>query len=206
MPRHPASCVTFACRAAALLLAMAAGSAAAQHPGKPADDPLLRQLNEMLDKDERERKAGRGPKHAALPPQDPCTVIGAAQIKRLLPAAQAGQRDHLNDRDGIARCVWKSAAGLVQLKLELRAARDDDADRMPPLPAGGAVRRPGGAGEGAIVFFMPADPKTGLQRNLAAGQARRGKVKVSIESDELALQGAQPALGALQALLEAVRL
>jgi hypothetical protein len=190
----------------ALVLALAAGWAAAQPAGKPADDPLLRQLNEMLDKDERERKAGRGPKHAGLPAQDPCTVIPAAQIKRLLPAAQAGQRDLLNDRDGIARCVWRNAKGLVQLKLELRAARDGDTDGMAPLPTGATARRPSAAGEGAVVFFLPSDPKTGLRRNLAAGQARYGKVKVSIESDELALQGAEPALGTLEALLKAVRL
>jgi hypothetical protein len=189
-----------------LMLAFVAASAAAQPAGKPADDPLLRQLNEMMDRDERDRKAGRGPKHTSLPPQDPCAVVPPAQIRRLLPAAHAGQRDHLNDQDGIARCVWKNAQGLVQLKVELRAARDDDTDRMPPLPKGGAVRRPSAAGEDAVVFFLPSDPKAGLRRNLAAGQARHGKVKVSIESDELALQGAEPALGTLEALLKAVRL
>jgi hypothetical protein len=188
----------------ALALALMTGGADAQPAGKPADDPLLRQLNESIDKAERERKAGRGPKHANLPPQEPCAVVPAAQIQRLLPAAQRGERDHLNDEDGIARCVWRNAAGLMQLKLELRAVRDGDA--APALPKQAASRRPGAAGEGAIVFFVPRDPKAGLQRDLAAGQARHGKVIVSIESDELARQGPEPALGTLEALLKAVRL
>jgi hypothetical protein len=187
-----------------LVLALASASAAAQPAGKPADDPLLRQLNEMLDKAEQERKAGRGPKHPHLPPHDPCAVVPAAQIKRLLPAALAGRRDHLNDQDGIARCVWRNADGLVQLKLELRAAREGDASA--PLPKAAAARRPSGAGEGAVVFFLPRDPKAGMPRDLAAGHARHGKVVVSVESDELARQGAEPALGTLEALLRAVRL
>jgi hypothetical protein len=190
-----------------LLLASMAGRLDAQPTPKPADDPLLRQLNEMMNKEERERKAGGAPKHPNLPPQDPCAVVPAAQIKRLLPAAQAGQRDTSSEQEGVARCIWRNANGLVQLKLELRAARADDGDRLPsPLPPGGAVRRPSAAGEGAIVFFLPSDPKLGLPRNLAAGQARHGKIKVSIESDELALQGAQPAVNTLEALLQGVRL
>lgn len=141
---------------------------------------------------------------APLPSQDPCKLIPDADLRRLLPAAQAGQRDRSSETVGISRCVWKNANGLVQLKLELLVAREGKrADsEVSGQPKGASQRRLDRLGDGALVFFWPRDPKAGLTRELAGGVARRGKVDVQLQSDELAIQGAEPALRTLEALLE----
>jgi uncharacterized membrane protein len=141
---------------------------------------------------------------APLPAQDPCTLIPDSDLRRLLPAAQAGQRDRSSEPEGISRCVWKNANGLVQLKLELLVAREGRrADSgAAGQPKGASQRKLDRLGEGALVFYWPRDPKAGLTHELAGGVARRGKVDVQLQSDELAIQGAEPALRTLEALLE----
>ena len=49
------------------------GSAAAQ-PSRSSDDELVRKIIEDADKAQKARNEGRGPKHADLPRQDPCTL------------------------------------------------------------------------------------------------------------------------------------
>jgi hypothetical protein len=141
---------------------------------------------------------------AELPAQDPCKLIPEADLRRLLPAAQAGQRDRISESVGVSSCVWRNANGLVQLKLELRVAREDRRANSAGAgqPKGASQRKLDRLGEGAQVFFWPRDPKMGLTRDLAGGGARRGKVDMQLMSDELAIQGAEPALRTLEALLE----
>jgi uncharacterized membrane protein len=141
---------------------------------------------------------------AELPAQDPCKLIPEADLRRLLPAAQAGQRDRISEPEGISSCVWRNANGLVQLKLELRVAREEKraGSAGAGQPKGASQRKLDRLGEGAHVFFWPRDPKIGLTRELAGGAARRGKVDVQMMSDELAIQGAEPALRTLEALLD----
>ena len=179
------------------------GSAAAQ-PSRSSDDELVRKIIEDADKAQKARNEGRGPKHADLPRQDPCTLLTAAEVRAAVKGASAGQRDHFNEEHGIARCVWKSANGAPLLKIELvavRAGRNAADDMVRGRPPGAQVRKLG-IGEGGIAYYLPRDPKVGLARDMATAGTRSGKVEISLSSDELARHGASPALDAFEALLK----
>jgi hypothetical protein len=181
-----------------LLVASVFGAATAQT--RPA---RLSDVNEEVDKAEKARNEGRGPKPPNLPTQDPCALLTTAEVRAAVKGASAGQRDHFNEEHGIARCVWKSANGAPLLKIELAGVRagrpiEDMARGRPP----GAQVRKLGIGEGGIAYYLPRDPKVGLTRDMATAGTRSGKVEISLSSDELARHGAAPALDALEALLK----
>jgi hypothetical protein len=204
-PTLRAAMVAVACHVALTLppFASALGSAAAQ-PARASDDEMLRKVLEDADKMHRARSEGRGPKHPDLPRQDPCALLTTAEVGAAVKGAGAGQRDHFNEEQGVARCVWRSANGAPLLKIELVGIRDgrggsEDSARS-RFP--GAQVRKLAIGEGGLAYHLPRDTKSGLPRDMATAGTRAGKVEISVSSDELARKGAAPAMDALEALLK----
>lgn len=186
-------------------------------PGHPAAQP--RPAGDVLKEATDKAKAigaatGASPAAAKVPAGDPCTIVSAADVKRVFPDVVGPTRSTRLETYGITECAWKGARGEVLLGIQESygdsdATAAEEAQGMgigfldplkPDLRRNLRIERFAGIRVDNAAFVERTDPARGLLSNGAFLALVKGRHVVTLISGELAVRDRAQALKQLEAL------
>lgn len=145
---------------------------------------------------------------------DPCKLLDLASIRRVLPGASDGVRDHRADDRGIASCEWQSPNGrlVVQTATGAPVATKKLVDMVVTGNLDPFLRGPdpiryeplAGIGDQAVAVVEGVDAERGIVGSIAAAGVQRGDRKMLLMSSlESAPEYRQTTLESLRELAAA---
>ncbi len=215
MPRALHASVARRCVVRLLLCAAAIACASVPVAARAQSDAARAALKDATDKAKAIQGAtGAKPPAAKVPVGDPCTIVSAADVKRVFPQSVGPTRSRRLEAYGITECAWKGAKGEVLLAVqESHGDSDttaaDEAAGMgtgfldplkPAMRKNLRVERFGGIGVDNAGFVERTDPARGLLSNGAFIALVSGRHVVTLVSGELAVRDRGQALKQLEAL------
>lgn len=144
---------------------------------------------------------------------DPCSLLTTAEVRSVLPDANAGKREHRTDEYGIASCLWDTPKG--RLALQVSAAEEGPPNEIVGLVVMGNLD-PGnrkaneairyetleGIGDQAVAVVESRNEERGILGDITAAGVRRGSHDMVLMSSPL---GGGDRDAALKSLTELAR-
>lgn len=127
---------------------------------------------------------------SAVHESDPCKLLDVASIRRALPGAGDGVRDHRADGMGLASCVWESPKGRIVLQTGTgapEAARElvglvvtGNLDPRPHMHDPVRYESLSGIGDQAVAVVEEIDAEKGILGSIAAAGVQKGDRKMTL--------------------------
>lgn len=157
---------------------------------------------------------GTKPEAVKVPPGDPCTIVSAADVKRVFPQSLGPTRSRRLETYGITECTWKGPKGEVLLGVQESYADSDTtaADEAagmgtgfldplkPAMRKNLRIERFAGIAIDNAGFVERADPARGLLSDGAFLSLTKGRQVVTLMSANLARIDRAQALRQLEGL------
>lgn len=151
---------------------------------------------------------------SAVHESDPCKLLDLASIRRALPGAGDGVRDHRADDIGLASCVWQSPKGRIVLQTGTGAPQEPK-ELVGLVVTGNLDPRPGrqdpiryeslpGIGDHAVAVVEEINAEKGILGSIAAAGVQKGDRKLTLMTSlPSAPEHRQATLDALRQLVSA---
>jgi hypothetical protein len=187
-----------------------AGSLPAQTPAPTQAQGREGTLKSATEAAERIEKAtGATPDQPRLPTGDPCQILPLADVRKVFPAAKAGERSRRLEKYGSTECAWKDGNGGVVIAVQesySSGSAEEDVRGMiagfvdpldPAARAAVRVERMAGIGDEAAAFIERADPARKILSDGALLSTRRGEHTIWLMTDQLSSRDRAEALKSL---------